>query len=224
MPHDTVSAGRPVVRSGRCHPSVGPAVLIDDVDDPALVGEAAVLHASAVEIFIRALRQGEDGAGLAAAGLEEHRRTLAQDVPATAQIRHGHRTVILGKSHLHDISPQFPGRIRLRNGITHGTARIPDQNVGGRISLGITDDAAVVIPEETENIRSIEIHCHPVAAVEKQLDRRRVEPPGTVHRILNRFCRCSRRKRCGDAGDCHCGKYQEHYFFHTGTFLKYLQI
>lgn len=64
MPHDAVAAGGPVEGSGGSHAAIRPAVLVLNGNHLPLVGKTAVLHAAAVEIFIRLRFQGKAGAAL----------------------------------------------------------------------------------------------------------------------------------------------------------------
>ena len=177
MPHDAVSAGRPVIRCGRSHSSVGPAVLIYDVDDTSLVREASVLHASAVKILIGGLGQRKDGAGLASAALEDHGSSLTQNLLTAAQVGNGHHSGLLVERDTDNSCRQMPGVRILPDSVGDPSAGIADKNLGRRLCLWITDYASVVIPEKTEDIRSIKVHCHTVTVTEDNLGSRRIEAP-----------------------------------------------
>ena len=53
IPHHSISARRPIIRSRRSNTAVSPLVGIDNLDALSLVRETSVLHTTAIEILIR---------------------------------------------------------------------------------------------------------------------------------------------------------------------------
>ena len=205
MPHDTVPGSRPIIRCRRGYSSVGPAVLVDNVDAAALVGETAVLHASAVEVLVGSFRKGQNSTVLAAAGLEKYRSTLTQYFPARTQVRDSHCPVLLTERKQDYVRGQIPRGRRLLYGIDHFPAGILYQDIGRWVGLGRADYTAVVVPEETENIGGVEIHRHAVSFVEDQLGCRRIEAHCLLYGLSTGTLRAEAgRSSCGEKQDrCH---------------------
>ena len=191
MPHDAVAAGGPVEGSGGSHAAIRPAVLVLNGNHLPLVGKTAVLHAAAVEIFIRLRFQGKAGAAL-----------FKKD---GGRLLHHHGIVLqvddLEKRGLFVyFNPDLPcgdgDHISLLVHVQAGN-RLPGvvrQDAGFRLRLGVADNAALVIPENPENVVPVKIECHPVVLAKQHFHGGRVDFPGAFNGLdllfRGQFSRC----------------------------------
>ena len=174
VPHHAVTLRRPIERRGRCHSAVGPAVLVLDSDDLALMRETNVLHAAAVEVLMRLL-------------LQRYRDTLVAEIDSgglldygtpALLVRHGHQARRLVKRHLnarrrYDDAPAVGLHIEPR----HLAARIIHEYPRLGRGLRIADDASRIVLEKTEDVVAVKIERHAFIA-EDHIHRRGVDLHG----------------------------------------------
>ena len=203
MPHDAVPAGGPVKGSGGSHAAIRPAVLVFYGNDLSPVGKTAVLHAAAVKIFVRLRLQGKAGFAL----FKKDGGCLLRHHGMILQIDHLEKRGLFTY-----LNPDLPrsddNRIPLLVHIQPGN-RLPGivrQNAGFRFRLGVADNTAFVISENTENVIPVKIQRHPAVVVKQHFHGGRIDFSGAFNGLdllsRNRLFQCGKceaRERNGQS-------------------------
>ena len=144
------------------------------------MGKAAVLHAAAVKIFIRIRLQGQagftllkkDGSGL----LHHHGIVLQVDDP-----EQGGFLVYLNPDLARGNGDHAVLLVHVQFG--NGPSGIVRQDFGFRFRLRVPDDAALVIPENPENVVPVKIKRHPLILSKQHLHGGRIDLPGAFNSL-----------------------------------------
>lgn len=142
------------------------------------MGEAAVLYASAIEVFSFAFGECESGGAL----VELQRCGLAGDHCAATQVGDGHESVGLAEVKAYGRRGYGDCRWIVGHGDIAGLpARIDGEDLGRRIGLRIADYAALRIIEQAEHGGSVEIYRHAGAVGHYEFGCGGIEQRGALH-------------------------------------------
>ena len=154
VPQDAVAGRGPVERIRRSHAAVRPAVLVLDSNGFSFVGEAAVLHAAAIEVFLRLFLQRQGHLLL----VERNRSGFFQHSATRLEVFHAHQGRVLIKGHQdafrtdRHMACLLPDLQR-----ADGFARLVHQNLRFGMGYRIAQDAAFRVMEQAENVVAVEI-------------------------------------------------------------------
>ena len=191
VPHEGVAVGGPVVRGGRSHSPVGPAVLVFDGYVFAFVGESSVLYPTAVEVFFRVFFEGDDGFvfrklyGLCffyncfAGGKVDNFELRCFFVDQDFDFPGGDGDVVSFFTEFH---------------FAHGLAGLLYEDFCFGLCFRIAENASVVVLEKAEDVVAVEVESHCLISGEVDFDCGGVDffSPDDVWRLLGGFsgCRC----------------------------------
>ena len=191
MPQDAISGRGPIERIGRSHATVRPAVLVLDGNGPAFVREAAVLHAAAVEVFLRLFFQRHGHLLL----VKSHRGGFFQHNAACPEVRHAHQGRMLVKCHPHPVRLDrqlvgLPPDLQR----TYRPARLVYQDFGFGLCHRITQDSAHRVLEQAEDMVAIEIQRQALLVGEdnfhgRGIKRQYIHDADVLRSFGNIFCR-----------------------------------
>ena len=178
VPQDAVAVRGPIVRIGRSHTAIRPTVLVLDGNRLSLMGEASVLHAASVEVLLRMLLQLQGDPFF----LKEGRLRLFQHDGARLQVGHFQQGCLLVHLH-HHLAGRDGDTARPVVHLQHrqALARVVHQDFGFRLRLRVAEDAAVVVPEQTEDVVSIEVERHALPVGVQDFDSGRIDFHDTRH-------------------------------------------
>ena len=154
VPHQAVSARAPIEWVGAGHATVGPVVVVDNLDDLLLVAEPPVLAPAAVEIVGGRLAEG-------------HRYPFLPEI-GTAQLLHYGLAVLLDGEgagagvHLH-LDGVGGEHVAFHLERAHCFAWVVGQDACFGSCLRVTDDASLWVLEDTDDAGAIEVEIHSLA-------------------------------------------------------------
>ena len=167
MPQKAVAVRGPVEGSGGGYASVRPTVLVFNGNYFSLVREAAVLHASSVEVFLRPRFQGQGGFAF----FKEDGSRLLNSHGFGFQVNDFDEGSLLVNFHP-DFSRGDRDRIPFGADIQSGNGLpgLVDQYFSFGLRLRIPDNSSRIVAEKAEDVVPVKVEGHPVVFPEQHLD------------------------------------------------------
>ena len=186
VPHHTITACAPIVWSRATNTTIHPVVGVHDGNELALVRETAVLHTTTEEVIVLVLGELHGCAFLAK--LCGH--NLIYDDLATLQSLN---LTSLGVHLYNNLLCSKGCSLSIKHHLTGIATRVVHQDLCLGTCLRVTDDTTVGILENTEGVRTIEVHIHTLSAIQGHLCGSLVEHTDAVCPNTGSTCQQSRQ-------------------------------